>query len=484
MPPRKSTNTAPSGRISAANINRYVKRRTKINLVLTPLTYWSPGFELLLLEAVSYCHKNAKLVDQMAQNGDSISTIWDHIKRNVNYFSIFKHMDVDIKNKYAEIMKLDGKTWGGFYINTRIVPMLKYQRTLQGNLDFLPVNASTAIQAPFYGPRYGVEESDDEFLTKSNKPVPSPQHTTQPDILKHVENKTISALRFKLSSIQYQSTLMRCRYEYLQKHNITLDPLAIPPVTGIQFVTLPPPPPAIIPYLTLKPQQQPQQQQQIDTLEAQPSPIQLITPDTFFPTVNDEYRFLFQQFHYYYNNRHQPLSFRYHTELYQDLAQTHHELWFEGHDVGNSSPHAPTPFQSNTPLTVEQINLTMNPRYATRLASVKTYLNNVIGMPLWYSVVVANFLYQVQLPRHTANVALPKPIELELDTYLHVLFNVVVQDHFSRFQTSCKEPPKGINLTNAKDRYQQMFVGGGRHCEVVPVGMEKAVKDELGNDYH
>lgn len=238
MPPKRTQRQAiwPTHRLPNYTKNVYT-------------TIWGPASQLLLLEAVANAIKGGKL------------DLWKKLKRHPFYYTTLgqaQYTPTQLKTNYNNIVKEDSETMS---VGNTILPMLKTQRRFQIAQDYIHLTQSNVVHPPLYGPRFGQADSDDEFpepaqreeylLNNNNTTAPPRQPSlaiTQlssletPGFIARVEDVTMKALRGKLQGPDYQTSLMRARMDYKNTFGVDLDPVAIPPVDGITYLTLPPPP--------------------------------------------------------------------------------------------------------------------------------------------------------------------------------------------------------------------------------------------------
>eukprot|EP00461_Guttulinopsis_vulgaris_P003750 UN03751 len=293
---------------------------------------------------------------------------------------------------------------------------------------------------------------------------------------RRITEQTLNALRFKLLSLDYQTTLMRARYEVAaQQHGgRMLATIGIPNVDGVKFVDFPFAfPQSAIDYLKKNP----------DDDDFAITTLKLLSPNSFFKSVNDEYRFIFNEMMFYYNYKTQPLNLGYQAETYLTPEHYHavvkntthkankyktainlfdHNSDGESSDEEGSGGAASRKSRKSKQPQVPQHEPVIV--YTPALGSLKTYLNNVLGVPLWYAVVLANFIFKLQaFITDERNTQPPLLVIQQMHQYQRNILCYVIDLFFKQHRTSLSQ-----NLANPKDRYFNQFFGGGRAAENKP----------------
>lgn len=479
----KRASTAPK---AAAKTTRQVGPKSKQQLMqVFKKRQWADPLWLGLVEAVyrglEYGKKN----------------FWPRLKRDARYDALItsftKHKEH--YNRLVEQMKHIGP----LFHNKTFIPMLKSQRIAEIPLSDHPLTYSTSLHPPQFGPRYGCADSDVETEEFGARERPAPEvnqviaqppsaggedaeedisptlpiiyNTNHPGpftfeerLQERVTQATKAALKLKITSLDYQTTLMRHRYDYNKAQALAgntnpqsrANLIDIPPVNGIRYFTFPIPYPVTVEnYLA--------ENQEDDDFDS--TRLRLIAPSTFFPSLEDEYRFIYSEMYFYYTSRSLPLTLHFNIEHYlspehykqcvRNPEHSYAELLKTQHD--NDDEEEMTAAQrrkSRSTVLTQPATI----QYATPLSSFKTFLNNIVGMPLWYSVVFANFIYKLQaFSVDDRNTQPPLFIIQQLQAYQRKIITFVLNAHFNQYRTTVTQ-----NISNPKDRYLNQFVGGGR----------------------
>lgn len=535
---------------------------------------WNNGYDPLLVECVQ------------AALAESNFRLWPRIKRIPCAYSNFASLNLtELRNKYHTLAVQDETD---NLCNSSLVPMFKSQRTSHLPQEHLPLTSVTAIQPPMYGPRFGFCESDDDddqlqlplIVPSSTLDRPlfqlpdssivhnSPDHPASSlaphddaaaeavipvpeSIHLRIQNTAVAALRSKLTSLDYQASVLFARMAHKQAHPDapTSDPTLLPPAQFLQlgpdgmryFDNLPTPPtdPTTRSFL--------------------PKNLSLPHFDLVLPSVAVEYAFIYDQCEYYYLRRDQPLSLHWFGSLYpvdqqlacaqllaprqlDNLSGPLEQSGLPAEEYGIIAPIFPEQIEAaaasqsaarnaaaiaaaataaaapstrssvqqpqptiasasesaamdddalTTAATTTTTTTTANtsdftpahlsntqlesllPQYSPRLTTFKTFLNCVLGFPIWYSIVFANFMYSLYESSILSEKMLPPRAQQEVHSYARRVFGFVLMEYYSKFPTSFSP---AVEATSPKEAYQTLFMGGGRYALI---GAEMTSNQEI-----